>query len=215
MSKQKRREIEAYQYMKAKIDNREWLPQKQLKEQELTSELKMSRTPVRNAFLQLEKDGLIVIEPYKGAKVLSKEVDIKAFQDRIKFIELMIIHYFLKLEKEEKSIDTKAPAEKLQSMQRCSQSAQPEFEKLELEFWQYILTMEHNQYHYSLIMACFKELFPEEGSINKVLYRSRQTKIKQYQQLVAFLSEANYPYARREIRILLNQIRLNVIQGID
>lgn len=64
-------------------------------------------------------------------------------------------------------------------------------------------------------MACFKELFPEEGSINKVLYRSRQTKIKQYQQLVAFLSEANYPYARREIRILLNQIRLNVIQGID
>ena len=60
---------EAYEYIKKKIMMCEYLPNQLLSESILQEELGCSRTPVREAFRQLELEGLIQIIPNKGAYV--------------------------------------------------------------------------------------------------------------------------------------------------
>ena len=55
MKKIKKRELEAYHFIKRKIENKEWLPQKHIREQDIAEILGMSRTPIRNAVMLLEK----------------------------------------------------------------------------------------------------------------------------------------------------------------
>jgi GntR family transcriptional regulator, rspAB operon transcriptional repressor len=45
-------------------------PGDQLVEARLASELGVSKTPVREALIRLQRDGLVQIEPYRGARVL-------------------------------------------------------------------------------------------------------------------------------------------------
>lgn len=44
-------------------------PGKRLREDELSSQMEVSRGPVREAFVTLEREGLVIIERYKGARV--------------------------------------------------------------------------------------------------------------------------------------------------
>jgi DNA-binding GntR family transcriptional regulator len=45
-------------------------PGEQLVEARLAAELGVSKTPVREALIRLQRDGLVAIEPYRGARVL-------------------------------------------------------------------------------------------------------------------------------------------------
>lgn len=44
-------------------------PGKRLREDELSTQMEVSRGPVREAFVTLEREGLVIIERYKGARV--------------------------------------------------------------------------------------------------------------------------------------------------
>lgn len=215
MSKVKKRELEAYHFIKRKIENKEWLPQKHIREQDVARTLEMSRTPIRNAFIRLEKEQFIIIEPYKGAKILPLKVNSQSFQERIEFIELMVVHYLMKLEKSEKQIDLKLSIKRFNKMKLVSSNTENDFEEEEWRLWEELLILETNRYSRALILNSIKDLLPDDGKLLEILYRSRQTKIKHYQQLISFLEESNYPYARREVRILLNQLHLNVIQSTN
>lgn len=215
MTKVKKREIEAYHFIKQKIESKEWLPQKHIREQDLANMLEMSRTPIRNAFTRLEKENYIVIEPYKGVRILPLVIDPKAFRERIEFIELMVIHYLMKLEKSEKQMELKEAKNILQSMQKANLNNEDDFEEKEWNLWEELLVLENNRYSRSLILNSMKDLLPDSGKILSILYKSRQTKINHYEQLIQYLEEHNYPYARREIRILLNQLLLNIVQAAD
>jgi GntR family transcriptional regulator, rspAB operon transcriptional repressor len=50
-------------------------PGDQLVEARLASELGVSKTPVREALIRLQRDGLVSIEPYRGARVLEPSAD--------------------------------------------------------------------------------------------------------------------------------------------
>lgn len=215
MSKTKKREQEAYRFIKQKIVSKEWLPQKHIREQDVAKQLEMSRTPIRNAFLQLAEDQLIEIEPYKGAKILPLKIDSKAFQERAEFIELMTNHYFFKLEKTEKQLELHLLKQLLQNMNEFSRAEAMDFEQEEWRFWEALLELEANRYSRSMILSAVREMLPEEGKIQNVLSKSRLTKLKHYNQLLEYLEVPNYPYARREIRIMLNQLLLNIIQSMN
>jgi len=59
----------AYRTIKSKILAQEYLPGFQLKEVQISQEVGLTRTPVREAFIRLEREGLLKIFPNRGAFV--------------------------------------------------------------------------------------------------------------------------------------------------
>lgn len=69
----------AYDYIRERILSGEYVPGHALATSVLASEIKVSRTPVRDALRQLEADGLVVIRPHFGANV--KTMDFTEFRE--------------------------------------------------------------------------------------------------------------------------------------
>ncbi|OIJ12892.1 hypothetical protein BKP35_10025 [Anaerobacillus arseniciselenatis] len=69
MSTKKSMKQHVYQTLKDAILSREIAPGSQLVEQMISEKLNVSRTPIRNAILQLEKEGLVTIYANRGAFV--------------------------------------------------------------------------------------------------------------------------------------------------
>ena len=60
----------AYERLKTEILNGQLPPGFQAPEPDIATRLGMSRTPVREALIRLEADGLVDLVPRRGAKVL-------------------------------------------------------------------------------------------------------------------------------------------------
>jgi DNA-binding GntR family transcriptional regulator len=60
-----------YDALKQAIVHCELLPRHALREKELSEQFDVSRTPIREALLQLEQDGLVEIFPHSGTRVAS------------------------------------------------------------------------------------------------------------------------------------------------
>lgn len=68
----------AYKKIKSKILSRAYVPGFQLKELQVSAEIGLTRTPVREAFIRLDREGLLRIFPNKGAFVIeptAKEIE--------------------------------------------------------------------------------------------------------------------------------------------
>ncbi|QDG75836.1 GntR family transcriptional regulator [Labrenzia sp. PHM005] len=74
----------AYEKLKADILLGELPPGFQAPEPEIAARLQMSRTPVREALIRLETEGLVVLIPRRGARVLSMNV-----QDLVEVMEIL------------------------------------------------------------------------------------------------------------------------------
>jgi len=61
---------EAYQELRRRILDNVWPPGHQALEQEIALELGLSRTPVREALIRLEREGLVQVVPRHGMRVL-------------------------------------------------------------------------------------------------------------------------------------------------
>src|SRR5882762_11861272 len=69
----------AYDYIRKKILSGEYASGKPLMTEVLAKEIKVSRTPVRDALRKLETDGLVTIRAHLGANV--KVMDLKEFRE--------------------------------------------------------------------------------------------------------------------------------------
>ena len=58
-----------YQELKKGIMTLHLVPGTEMSTQEIATKLQVSRTPVREAFIQLQKEGLVEAIPQKGTKV--------------------------------------------------------------------------------------------------------------------------------------------------
>lgn len=65
----------AYDYIKTQILNLHFKPGQYLMDSKIASELEISRTPVREAFLRLKSEGLLEYESYKGWRVYLLTLD--------------------------------------------------------------------------------------------------------------------------------------------
>jgi DNA-binding GntR family transcriptional regulator len=61
---------EAYEQIRRRILDNDWLPGHRALEHEVAAELGMSRTPVREALLRLQNEGLVEVIPRHGMRVL-------------------------------------------------------------------------------------------------------------------------------------------------
>ena len=66
---------EAYRLMRSMILDNKWAPGHRALEQALAQELGMSRTPVREALIRLQKEGLVEVMPRHGMRVLPVSPD--------------------------------------------------------------------------------------------------------------------------------------------
>ena len=90
-----------------------------------------------------------------------------------------------------------------------------QFETTEIEFWEVLLSYHSNTYMNEQVIETMVSLYQDSNQTPIIFKKSRAIKISHYKKLLEWLKEKNYTYARREIRILLNQLLINLIQGID
>ncbi|SFA83607.1 DNA-binding transcriptional regulator, GntR family [Lentibacillus halodurans] len=64
-----------YQTLKNAIYEQKLLPGQKLIENDISNSLSISRTPIRQAFAQLQKEGFLTLLPYKGAQVINPSED--------------------------------------------------------------------------------------------------------------------------------------------
>ena len=67
---------DAYEYIKERIINGEYPPMSDLSEDKLQKELNISRTPVREAILRLEKEDFVYVYPRKGTIITDVTQDL-------------------------------------------------------------------------------------------------------------------------------------------
>lgn len=214
MVKKNHLEQKVYDYIVEKINSREILPQQHIKELDISRELEISRTPIRSAFKRLEEDGIIDIIPYKGAQILKPKIDQQAFQERVNFLELLTTYYLQRLEIAEVDYQVDQLKDTYNDLVDLQYHDDLSFEKLEVDLWKEILIYLENAYIKAALLQAFREIFLESKPLFGILRSSRKNKLKHYNQLISYLDDNNYTHARRELRILFNQLNLNVIQGV-
>lgn len=215
MTKPKSLEWMAYDYIMEQIKSRQWLPQTHVTEQKLSLELNMSRTPIRQALLRLQKEGHLVIEPHKGAKIQKPPVDGDEFQDRSEIAEMILIHYLHQLQIREIKFDT-AGLQVIQNKmeEQVNADKSEAFFEEEVLYWGELLKYAKNTYMKSLLLYTIRSMnHQEDQEIIKVMDQARLLKVKHLKHLTGLVSESEYAKARKEIRILGNQLNLAVIQG--
>lgn len=213
----KRRKIEnlAYSFIKQQIINQIWLEGMQIKELVVAEELGISRTPIRKALERLEKENLVYFKPNKGVYVNKRPLGLKEQKDRIYFLEVLLQHVLYSLEQGETKVSEKPIEDYLKAMQAFHSDRNDTFEKSEIEFWKTVLTYHENDYMNQTIIQTLNSLFESSVSATVLLDKSRPIKLTHYANLVDYIGNGNYTYARREVRILLNQLLINLIQGVD
>lgn len=81
---------QAYQAIRARILDNIWSPGYQSLEQEVALALGMSRTPVREALMRLQQDGLVEVAPRRGMRVLPvSPTDMKEIYEILTALECM------------------------------------------------------------------------------------------------------------------------------
>lgn len=214
MVRKKELEQTVYDYIIERINNKEFVPQEHIKEMEISKALNISRTPIRSAFKRLEKENIIKIVPYKGALILKPQLNNESFQERIQFLELLTTYYFQKLELKEVEYNHKPLKKAYSALKDLEYSDNNEFEEQEVQLWNLILMNSENSYIKGSVIDTLRTVSPDSGRIQAILKSSRKNKLKHYRQLIQYLADNDYPLARRELRIMFNQINLNIIQGI-
>ena len=68
-------ERRVYERLRDEIVSGALKPGEQLAEARIAAELGVSKTPVREALIRLQRDGLVEIEPYRGARVVEPSAD--------------------------------------------------------------------------------------------------------------------------------------------
>lgn len=215
MKKMNKRERIAYDFIKTKIEIAQWPKGNQLKELELSRQLNLSRTPIRRALDRLLEEGYVYRVPNKGVFVGEKPLGLSQQKERLYFLEALLQHILYALQLDECVVDTEPLSKKIAELESVESLTSNQFEVIEIDFWRGILNHHSNTYMNEQVLEAMVSLYQEENQGAMILKKSRTIKVSHYQKLVEWLKDTNYPYARREIRLVLNQLLINLIQGID
>ncbi|MER2064354.1 MAG: GntR family transcriptional regulator [Alkalibacterium sp.] len=215
MKKMNKMEAVAYTYLLDQIKGSHWSKDKQLKELEISKELGISRTPVRHALNRLIEEGYVYRVPNKGVFVGDVSLDLGQRKERIYFLEALLQHIFYTLQLDEVSVDALPLVGLIEDLEEVVPDESVAFEKAEITFWRLLLNYHSNTYMNERVIETMMSLYQNDSHTPLIFRKSRSIKVTHYKKLIEWISDSNYTYARREIRILLNQILINLIQGVD
>lgn len=202
-----------YELIIEKIEKGQLNEKEHITEQVIADELKISRTPVRKAFLRLVEDNYLENIENIGVRVKKQKIDMQSFQERIDFIEHLVNYYLFNLEKRSVQLDVTELNEILKKLKDSEKIEDNLFEKYQFVFWEVLLKNNKNQYAKKNILKAFEDVLFSEGQVRFILKESRPIILKHLSQLIKLLEDKNYPLSRRELRILFNQLKLNMIES--
>lgn len=215
MGRRKKVADKAYDYIKHQITAGNWLEGRQIKELEISESLEISRTPIRNAFIRLKEEGFVLILPNKGVFVAASTINLKGIKERLHYLEAILQHILYTLELSECTIQTDDYIKCVSQMEKSQKAHSTQFEESEKQFWQSILGFHDNEYMNESVIMTLHSLISSNEYAREIFKESRPVKLSHYKALSELISQNNYVYARREVRILLNQLMINLIQGVD
>lgn len=210
--KRKKLDQIAYEYIVDRIESGQLFEREHITEQKIANELEISRTPIRRAFERLEEDNYLENIANMGVRVKVQKLTAIDFQNRLDFFERLINHYLFDLEKREIALDLEEITEQVLQMEAVKSDDDQTFDKYEFQYWKNILAHEQNRYSVKVLLNTLREIFDVDGQLQHIMKDSRTLKINHYQKIIDYLKEENYAYVRREIRIVVNQLKLNVIE---
>jgi len=148
----------AYHFIRKRIVSGLYQPGSSLKTERLSSEIGVSRTPVRDALRQLEVDGLVMIQPHFGACV--KVLDSTAYGE-LRGICRALESYAAELAALHRS------AEDLEEMNRAQKSMQLLIDELTVETSECqtiseLLWREDLRFHLAIVSAARSDLLKKE-----------------------------------------------------
>lgn len=202
-----------YEHIIQKIDIGELLQRQHITEQGIADELKVSRTPVRKAFERLVGEDYLENIENVGVHVKIRSLNSKGFQDRVNFIERLSNHYLFDVEKDEVVFEVDKLREITETMKSVLKDEENTFEDYILKYFQGLLIYSENNYSKQTILKSLRELLFNEGYIFQIIKDSRELTMKHLMELMNHLEVNNYASARREVRILFNQLKLDVIEN--
>ncbi|MCZ0717472.1 GntR family transcriptional regulator [Aerococcus kribbianus] len=213
MSKDKSYAELAYDYLKDQIDSNMLLADTHLKEVEIAEQLGMSRTPVRKAMAQLEVEGYIRIEPYKGAVVAKSSLNSRAIVERLQFIELLVMNLFQQMENKAITLDRDILNDfQDRILNALTEEDYTEYFKVEYDFYAYLATFYANSYFRQVTLNTIHplhEIYHKEMLENRTtLEREAHDMREIYPNLIKALIEGDYVVARKQTRIWVNQLIL-------
>lgn len=202
-----------YEYVVSQIEENELFQREHITEQYIADQLEISRTPVRRAFERLVEDNYLENIKNVGVRVKIRSLSKKDFQERLDLFERLFNHYLFDLEKKEKNFDTAALRQLIDEMTQELRTEGFIFEQTECNFWKELLKYSANNYSKNVLIQTMKYTLLDDGEIFQVLKESRELKLEHFTHLIQHLDHADYPNVRREIRILMNKLKLNVLES--
>lgn len=139
---------QVYVYLKNAIINRELSPSTVYSEQWVASHLGVSRTPVREAILQLKQEYFVEVLPYKGFTV--KEMSLDDVRDTFQIRQALEGFCVIQIAQNNETTVVKKVFEKLDSalveLQKCSDSNNPnDFVYYDAQFHSQIIHYANNE----------------------------------------------------------------------
>lgn len=202
-----------YEDIIEKIETGQLLEKEHVTEQGIADDLQVSRTPVRKAFDRLVYENYLESIENVGVRVKAQPLSSRDFQERVDFIERLVNHYLFDLEKTEIEFNVDELEECLEAMRETVTDEAYAFQNEELKYWQALVVYSKNNYTNRHILKAMRELMFDDSEIHKIIQDSRSLIMEHLTELTRVLAKGAYELARREIRILMNQLKLNVIEN--
>lgn len=190
-------------------------PEKKLIETEIAEKLAVSRSPVRSAFKELADMGLVEMVPNKGAYVAAKSLTPKEYVERLEFLELLLIQFLFYQEKRSELLNERALSEILKKIDDYRKQRALIEEEM-LKFFELLTRDYPNKYYQEVLLQTASDLI--RADFKQLTQKTRpfgQLFLYHYEVFIKHVSENNFPLARREVRLWINNLKLEIVDQQD
>jgi DNA-binding GntR family transcriptional regulator len=159
---------QVYEYLRDEINNRKLLPGATININEISRQLGISKTPLRDAIIQLEIEGFVTILPRRGVTV--KKLSLQEIKNSYQIVGALegtvIIDVFERIGKSHISRLEKLNAKQIKALDRKEYDR---YYKLNLDFHSVFLDLSDNKTLKSIVMPAKQRLydFPRRGYIKE------------------------------------------------
>jgi DNA-binding GntR family transcriptional regulator len=159
---------QVYEYLRDEISNRKLLPGATININEISRQLGISKTPLRDAIIQLEIEGFVTILPRRGVTV--KKMTLQEIKDSYEIVGALegsvILNVFDRIGKSYISRLEKINAKQIKALDRKEYGS---YYKLNLDFHNVFLDLSENKSLKSIVAPYKQRLydFPRRGYIKE------------------------------------------------